>query len=168
VALNRLGEAFLAFPIIILIILLLSLFGNNIFVVVAVLGLAGWVPLFKVVKTEILVIKSKNYFQTSLKLGLSRREILFKEIIPVIRVPLIVNLVFQFANIILAEAALSYLGLGAGVNFPTWGSMISSGQEYIFTAWWLILFPSLSLVALLIAVNYSGERLNLYFNPGLE
>ena len=77
-------------------------------------------------------------------IGLSAKQLLMKEILPVILTPVIVNLVFLFGSVILAEAALSYLGLGTGSNHPSWGSMIDAGQNYLKDAWWMIFFPGFS------------------------
>ena len=77
-------------------------------------------------------------------------------------------MVFLFSNVVLAEAALSYLGLGTGNTYPSWGSMISSGQEYITKAWWLIAFPGLGLILTLFSFNSSGRMLGRVFNPRLR
>ena len=87
------------------------------------------------------------------------------EILPVILVPIIVNVVFQFSNVIMAESALSYLGLGTGNSYPSWGAMIESGQRYISKAWWMISFPGLILIFTLFVANDFGKRLNKNINP---
>lgn len=165
VLLNRFTETFLAFPVIYLIVLILALFGSSIFSVTIVLGISGWMSLFKIVKSEVLSIKQKDFFSTAELIGLNKSQLLLKEILPVIMAPVIVNLVFLFSNVVLAEAALSYLGLGTGSTYPSWGSMISSGQEYITKAWWLIAFPGLGLILTLYSVNSSARMLGKLFNP---
>lgn len=166
--LNRFTEIFLAFPVIYLVILILALFGNSFFSVVVVLGISGWMSLFKIVKSEVLAIKQKDYFSTSELIGLSKFQILSKEILPVIMSPVLVNLVFLFSNVVLAEAALSYLGLGTGNTYPSWGAMINSGQEYITRAWWLIAFPGLILILTLFCFNSTGKMLSRALNPRLK
>lgn len=166
--LNRFTEIFLAFPLIYLVILILALFGNSFFTVVVVLGISGWMSLFKIVKSEVLSIKLKDYFSTAELIGLSKLNILSKEILPVIMAPVLVNLVFLFSNVVLAEAALSYLGLGTGNQYPSWGSMISSGQEYITKAWWLIAFPGLFLILTLFSFNSAGKLLGKILNPKIK
>ena len=163
---SRLADLFLAFPIIYLIVLILALFGNSLLSVIIVLGLSGWMSLFKIVKSEVLAEKNKDYIITAGMLGQTNRKILTKEILPVIFVPLVVNMVFQFSNVILAESALSYLGLGTGNTYPSWGTMIDSGQRYIIKAWWMISFPGLILIATLFSANDFGKRLNNAINPG--
>ncbi|MCH7964698.1 MAG: ABC transporter permease [Bacteroidetes bacterium] len=165
---SRLTDLFLAFPIIYFIVLILALFGNSLLAVIIVLGLSGWMGLFKIVKSEVLAEKNKDYIITAGMLGQTNRKILTKEILPVIFVPLVVNIVFQFSNVILAESALSYLGLGTGNSYPSWGAMIESGQRYIIKAWWMISFPGLILVATLLSANDFGRRLNKVINPGIR
>jgi len=167
VLLNRFAEIFLAFPIIYLVVLILALFGSSIFSIIIVLGISGWMSLFKIVKSEVLSIKRKDFFSTAELVGLSKFQLLSREILPVIIAPVLVNLVFLFSNVVLAEAALSYLGLGTGNTYPSWGSMISSGQEYITKAWWLIVFPGLGLILTLFSFNSMGKMLGKVFNPRL-
>ena len=90
---------------------------------------------------------------------------MIREILPVIIAPVIVNLIFQFSNVILAESALSYLGLGTGTYYPSWGAMIEAGQEYITKSWWMIFIPGFVLVTTLLSINNLGRKLNEYYNP---
>lgn len=166
--LSRVTDLFLSFPAIFLIILILALFGNNLISVIIVLGLSGWMSLFKIVKTEISSVKKKDYFITASQLGLKGRKLLIKEILPVLLAPVIVNLVFQFSNVILAESALSYLGLGTGAEYPSWGAMIESGQQYITQSWWMIFVPGIALIITLISINNIGRSINKFYNPKLN
>lgn len=168
IVLNRFTEIFLAFPVIYLVVLILALFGSSILSVMIVLGISGWMSLFKIVKSEVLSIKQKDFFSTAELVGLSKLQLLSREILPVTIVPVLVNMVFLFSNVVLAEAALSYLGLGTGGSYPSWGSMISSGQEYITKAWWLITFPGLGLILTLFTFNSSGRMLGKVLNPSLK
>jgi len=158
---SRLTELFLAFPIIYLIILILAMFGNSLLTVIIVLGLTGWMSLFKIVKSEVLSVKNKDYITSAVMLGLPKRKILTKEILPVIMVPIVVNMIFQFSSVVLAESALSYLGLGMGGLYPSWGAMIESGQQYITKAWWMIFFPGMVLILTLFSANNLGKNLRL-------
>ena len=166
--LNRISEMLLSFPLIFLIILIISLFGNSIIAIIIVLGFSGWMSLFKIVRSEIITLKGKDYFLTAKLLGVSNFNLIFSEMLPVISASVIVNLIFQFGNVILAEAALSYLGLGTGGIYPSWGSMIESGQSYITHAWWMILFPGLALFFTLFMTNSLGNRIKIIFNPRLK
>ncbi len=165
---SRITDMFLAFPVIFFIILIIALFGNSIASVIFVLGFSGWMSLFKIVRGEVISLKNKDYFISARLAGLTKTRLLTKEILPVIIAPVIVNLVFQYGNVILAEAALSYLGLGTGSSYPSWGAMIESGQNYLSQAWWLILFPAMALFFTLLAANNLGKEINTYYNPRLE
>jgi peptide/nickel transport system permease protein len=168
IAISRITDVFLMFPIIFLIILVLALFGNSLFAVILVLGFSGWMSLFKIVRGEVIALKSKDFFITARMIGLSKGRLLFKEALPVILAPVMVNLIFQYSNVILAEAALSFLGLGTGTSYPSWGAMIESGQNYLTDAWWMIFFPGIALFTTLFAANNLGRKFNVYFNPQLK
>jgi peptide/nickel transport system permease protein len=163
--LSRLTDLFLAFPAIFLVILILALFGSNLISVIIVLGLSGWMSLFKLVKTEIASIKKKEYFISAELIGLKNKNLLIREILPVIIAPVIVNMIFQFSNVILAESALSYLGLGTGNSYPSWGAMIEAGQEYITKSWWMIFIPGFILIVTLLSINSIGRKINRFYNP---
>jgi peptide/nickel transport system permease protein len=165
--LSRLTDLFLSIPTIFLVIIILALFGSNIISVIVVLGLSGWMSLFKVVKTEIATIKKKDYFLSAELIGLRNTKLLIREILPVIIAPVIINLIFQFGNVILAESALSYLGLGTGTSYPSWGAMIEAGQEYITRSWWMIFIPGIILIITLLSINSVGRRINKFYNPKL-
>ncbi len=158
--LNRVAEMFLTVPSIFFVILILAFFGNGFFSVIFVLGFSGWMSLFKLIRSEIIAIKKKDFFISAGLLGLKKRDLFFKEILPVIIVPVMVNLIFQFGNVVLAESALSFLGLGVGSAFPSWGSMIDSGKNYITTAWWLIVFPGLALFIVIFTINSAGKKIS--------
>jgi peptide/nickel transport system permease protein len=166
--LNRLTDIFLAFPVIFFIILIIALFGNSLPSVIVVLGFSGWMSLFKIVRSEVISLKNKDFFVSAQLIGLSNTKLLLKETVPYIFRPVVVNLVFQYGNIILAEAALSYLGLGTGSSYPSWGSMIEAGQNYLSQAWWMILFPGLALFFALFAANSLGRKISSYFNPQIK
>lgn len=166
--LSRLTDMLLAFPVIFLIVLILALFGNNLLAVILVLGFSGWMSLFKIVRGEVISLKDKEYFISAKMIGLPVSSLLLKEVFPVIAASVVVNLIFQYGNVILAEAALSFLGLGTGGSYPSWGQMIEAGQSYLTSGWWMILFPGLILFFTLFAANNLGKEISLYFNPRLR
>ncbi len=166
--LNRTTDLFLAFPIIFLIIFVLALFGNNMISVIIVLGFSGWMSLFKLVKSEVSSIKKKDFFISSTLLGVSSSSLMRKEVMPLILTSILVNLTFQFSNVVLAESALSYLGLGLGNEYSSWGSMIQSGQEYISRSWWMIILPGLLLIVTLLTINDFGKKIKEFYNPRVK
>lgn len=157
--LNRIVEMLLTFPIIFLVILFTALFGGSLFTIILLLGFTGWMTLFKVVRSELILLKKKDFLISSKLLGSSKLMIL-KEILPAISAPVFLTLIFQFSNVILAESALSYLGLGSGTAYPSWGGMIQEGQSYISRAWWMLLLPGLFLIISLSVTNTIGRKLN--------
>lgn len=163
--LSRFTDMFLTIPSIFFVIMVLALWGNSILGVIVVLALTGWMGFFKVVKVEVASIVQKDYFITSKKIGMSLGKLLAKEILPVILSQIIVASVLQFSNVILAEASLSYLGLGVGINYPSWGNMILSGQQYMVNDVWLIIIPSIVLVLSILAINDFGEKLKEELSP---
>lgn len=168
IILNRLADTFLSFPTIFLIIIIIAFFGSSVYSVIFVLGFSGWMSLFKIIRSEVIAIKQKDFFTTAKMVGLSFPQLLVNETLPILLTPITVNLVLQFGYVILAEAALSYLGLGGGANYPSWGSMIEAGQNYLTEAWWMILFPGLALIFTLFSINDIGEKIKIYFNPQLR
>jgi peptide/nickel transport system permease protein len=165
---SRISDIFLSIPPIFLILLIIALFGSNVLTVVLVLGVAGWISLFRIVKSEYLIIAEKDYIISSKLLGLSKRKILFKEIFPLMLSPIIVNLVFLCANVILAEAVLSFFGLGIGLDHVSLGKMLQTGQEYIAYAWWLIIMPGMILVMLILTFNKFADTIKTNLNPLLK
>ena len=166
--LSRLTDLFLSFPAIFLIILIIALFGSNIISIIIVLGFSGWMSLFKVAKSEMLSVKNKEFYLSAKLIGLKNIKLLKREILPAIIIPVSVNLIFQLSNVILAESALSYLGLGTGTSYPSWGAMIEAGQEYIAQSWWLIFIPGLILVISLLSINEIGRNINKHLNPAIK
>jgi peptide/nickel transport system permease protein len=166
--LSRLTDLFLSFPAIFLVILIIALFGSNIFSIIIVLGFSGWMSLFKVAKSEMLSVKNKEFYLSAKLIGLKNIKLLIREILPAIIIPVSVNLIFQLSNVILAESALSYLGLGTGNEYPSWGAMIEAGQEYITQSWWLIFIPGLILVISLLSINEVGRNINKNLNPAIK
>ena len=165
--LSRFSEMFLAVPTIFLVILFLAAFGNSLWNVILVLGLASWMNLFKIVRGEVQLIKTKNFIQTSKQLGLSNFRIFTKDILPHL-MPALINLVFLFANVIIAESSLSFLGLTGNHFYPSWGVIIDEGQYYLRQAWWISFFPCMMIVITLLTFYNFGRSLQLRFNPFIK
>jgi len=168
IVLNRLSDIFLSFPFIFLIILIVGLFGNSILTIVSVLGFAGWMSLFKIIRNESAKLKNKDFIITTKLLGFSNYHILFKEMLPIMMPSIVVTLVLQYGGVIITESALSYLGLGLGNNYPSWGAMIQAGQYYLSKAWWMSFFPCLFLFLTLYTANHFGSKLELFFKIKLK
>lgn len=165
---NRLSEIFLSVPSLFVIIFAVSFFGSGLAPLILILGATSWMSLFKIINGEIKRITGKNYIISSVMLGMPKSKIFFKEIMPLLLPSVSVNLLFLVANFIVIEASLSFLGLGTGGEYPSWGGIIESGITYLADAWWLVFAPGVFLVITILALNKSGLKFQKQFNSGIE
>lgn len=166
--LMRIMDAILAFPVLVLAIVLVSILGVGVVNVMLAVGLR-YIPTFaRVTRGEVLSIKEKDFVRSSKLVGASRPRILIGEILPNIISPIIVTSTVLIAYAILAEAGLSFLGLGVQPPRPSWGMMLSRGQTYIRTAPWLAIFPGLALVTTVLSINLLGDGLRDIFDPEMR
>jgi peptide/nickel transport system permease protein len=164
----RLADIQLAFPFILLAIAILAVLGQGLWNVVLVLGFAGWVGYARIVRSQALVQKERDYVVAARTLGASNRTILFTHLLPNCITPVIVIATFAVANNIIAEAGLSFLGLGVGVEIPTWGSMLADGRAYLDTAWWLSTLPGVAIFLVVLSINVLGDWLRDLLDPRLR
>ena len=135
---------------------------------VVIIGLAEWPQYARTVRASVLGEKGKEYVEAARVIGLSRRWITVRHILPNSMSPVLVISTVQVANAVMSEAALSFLGLGMPVTMPSLGSLINSGFEYIFSgSWWITFFPGLLLVVFVLVVNLLGDWLRDVLNPKL-
>jgi peptide/nickel transport system permease protein len=136
---------------------------------ILVIGLSEWPQYARTVRASVLAEKEKDYIDAAKVLGSRSRVIVFKHILPNIASPLIVISAVQIANAIMAEAALSFLGLGMPITRPSLGSLINSGFEYVLSGeWWMTAFPGGALIVLVLAVNLISDWLRDALNPKLR
>jgi peptide/nickel transport system permease protein len=139
-----------------------------IFMLVLVIGIAEWPQYARTVRASVLAEKHKEYVDAARVIGMSRKRIMLRHILPNTLSPILVISTIQVANAIISEAALSFLGLGMPVNKPSLGSLISSGFEFIFSgSWWITVIPSLVLISLILSINLLGDWLRDVLNPKL-
>jgi len=139
-----------------------------IIMLVLVIGIAEWPQYARTVRASVLAEKHKEYVDAARVIGMSRRRIMVRHILPNTLSPILVISTIQVANAIISEAALSFLGLGMPVNKPSLGSLISSGFEFIFSgSWWITVIPSIVLVLLILSINLLGDWLRDVLNPKL-
>ncbi|MEM7446211.1 MAG: ABC transporter permease, partial [Pseudomonadota bacterium] len=145
--LMRLGDIQLAFPFILLAIMFLVVLGPGLVNMILVLGIGQWVTYARIVRAQALALREKEYVEAARALGDRTPSILFRTILPNIMAPLTVIASFNVASVILAEAALSFLGLGVPPDVPTWGGMLSESRDHLFSnKWWMAVFPGLAIV----------------------
>ena len=140
-----------------------------IFVLIAAIGLSEWVPFARTVRATTLVEKEKEYVQAARLIGLRRGKIMWRHILPNVIGPVLVIATITLALAIIAEATLSFLGVGAPPTEPSLGTLIRIGQDYLFSGeWWILAFPAATLLALALSVNLLGDWLKDTLNPRLK
>ena len=165
----RLADIQLAFPFILLAILFLVVLGEGLLNLILVLGIGQWVTYARIARAQTISQKEKEYVEAAKALGESNTLIIFGSILPNILAPLIVIASFNVASVILAEASLSFLGLGVPHNIPTWGAMLAESRDHIFAKrWWLPFFPGMAILITVLAFNIIGDWLRDYLDPRLK
>ena len=138
-------------------------------VLITAIGLSEWVPFARTVRATTLVEKEKEYVQAARLIGLRRGQIMWRHILPNVLGPVLVIATITLALAIIAEATLSFLGVGAPPTEPSLGTLIRIGQDYLFSGeWWILAFPAVTLLALALSVNLLGDWLNDTLNPRLK
>lgn len=164
----RFADWTLAFPFLILAIMLMSTLGPGITNLTLVLALAGWPHFFRLVRSETIVETNKAYIEAARAIGHRTVSILFSQIESNVRHTVLVLATIRFGSAILSEASLSYLGFGVPPRIPAWGTLISSGQQYVDSAWWLAAMPGIAILVLVLSVNLFGEGLRDALDPRLD
>ncbi len=155
----RLVDIFLAFPGILLAIALAGVMGPGIENVIIALSLVGWVGFARLARAQVLSLKGRDHVLAAVALGQGRAYIIRRHLLPLIVAPLIVEATFGVAGIVIAEAGLSFLGLGVQPPDASWGSMIRDGARYMLVAPHLVLAPGIAVMLVVLAVNLLGDRL---------
>ncbi|MGB0689509.1 MAG: ABC transporter permease, partial [Candidatus Puniceispirillum sp.] len=138
-------------------------------VLILAIGLSEWVPFARTVRATTLVEKEKEYVQAARIIGLNRLQIMWRHILPNVLGPVFVISTITLALAIIAEATLSFLGVGAPPTEPSLGTLIRIGQDFLFSGeWWILLFPAVTLLALALSVNLLGDWLKDTLNPRLK
>jgi peptide/nickel transport system permease protein len=158
-------DIMLAFPQLILAFAMVAVLGPGIGNIILVLGITGWERYARVVRAEVLALREREFVQAARAVGVANVKIVFGHIMPNTFSSVIVMATLQTAQAILAEAALSFLGLGTGRTYPSWGQMISLGRDYISIAWWLSTFPGLAILLTVLAINLVGDRVRDVLDP---
>lgn len=166
--LSRIVDAMMAFPDILLAIALVSILGGSAINVVIALSIVYAPRIARVVRASTLVIRELPFVEAATALGVSTQSILIRHILPNILSPIIVQATFIFAYAMLAEAGLSFLGVGIDPSTPTWGTMINEGRQYLDQALFLILFPGLAISISVLALQMIGDGLRDALDPRLS
>ena len=165
----RMGDIQLAFPSILLAIMLLVVLGPGIPGLVLVLGFSQWVTYARIARGQTLSQREKEYVEAARAMGARNREIIFRAILPNILAPIVVIASFNVASAILTEAGLSFLGLGVPPSVPTWGSMLAESRDTLIVGiWWLAVFPGLAIMLTVLSINIMGDWLRDFLDPRLR
>ena len=155
----RLADIQLSFSPILLVIAIMAVIGPGLQNVILVLGIVSWVQYARVVRGETMLIKEMSYVEAAESVGIRRRRVLWRHILPNVAPSLLVIAAVNASQQILNEAALSFLGLGVQPPTPAWGSMLSEGQSYFQVAWWNALFPGIAILLAVLSINLLGDQL---------
>ena len=161
----RVADVQLAFPFILLAVTVVAVLGPSVGNLIAVLGIAGWVPYARLARSEVLTLKRREFVEAARALGAGDGRIMARHILPNVLTPVVVVGTFALANTILIESSLSFLGLGVQPPDPTWGGMLSDSREYVTLAWWLWVFPGGAILATVLATNFVGDWLRDALDP---
>ena len=167
-AIMTVADAQLAFPFILLAIGIIAVLGPSFPNLVLVVGLSGWVTYARVLRSQVLSLRQRDFVAAILGLGGSVPRVLLRHVLPNVGSTLMVIATLELARAIVLEATLSFLGLGIQPPTPSWGGMIQEGREYLDSAWWISVFPGLVLMLTSLVVSRTGDWLRDALDPTLR
>jgi peptide/nickel transport system permease protein len=165
-ALMRFCELFQTVPSFALAIVLVAILTPSIYSIVAAIAVVSWPPVARLVRGEVLSLRSREYVEAAVVTGQTTWTIIWREILPNTLSPVIVQASLMVATAILLESSLSFLGLG-DPNLMSWGYMVGAGRTVIRQAWWITVFPGVAILLSVLALNLIGDGLNDVLNPRL-
>jgi peptide/nickel transport system permease protein len=158
-------NAFLSFPGILIAIAFVAFRGPGIFNLIFALSIGGWVGYARLVRAQVLAAREKEYVEAARALGANDARILLRHILPNIVQPVIVQAAIGMAGAILAEATMSFLGLGVPPPTASWGTMLNDGRAHLFDAPHLVIFPALTVMVAVLSFNFIGDALRDFLDP---
>jgi len=163
-----LADAQLAFPFILLAIGIIAVLGPSFPTLIVVIGLSGWVTYARVLRSQVLVLRSREFVDAIHALGGSIARVIARHVLPNVLSSLVVIATLELARAIVLEATLSFLGLGVQPPTPSWGGMVHEGREYLDSAWWISTAPGIVLMLTSIVVSRTGDWLRDLLDPTLR
>src|SRR5512138_202055 len=163
-----LADAQLAFPFILLAIGIIAVLGPSFPTLIVVIGLSGWVTYARVLRSQVLVLRSREFVDAIHALGGSVARVIVRHVLPNVLSSLVVIATLELARAIVLEATLSFLGLGVQPPTPSWGGMVHEGREYLDSAWWISTAPGIVLMLTSIVVSRTGDWLRDLLDPTLR
>lgn len=165
---SRLVEIWMAFPPVLLSILLVAVFGSGVHSVIAAIVIIDWTRFCRVIRAETMAQARLDYVTAARTMGYPRLRILIREILPNVAPVLVALLSLEMGIAVIVEAILSFVGLSVSSDTPTWGGMIAQGRQIIYQGWWVLTFPLATLFATVLAFNLLGDGLRRALDPVLR
>jgi len=163
-ALMRFTDVMMTFPFFLLLVLIVFIFGPSLAFIVLAIGLTGWTGIARLIRSESLSLRTREFIVAAKALGASDNRVVFRHLIPNVISLIIIMATLSIPGVILAEAALSFIGLG-DPTVPSWGIILESGQHTLDTAWWVAVEPGIMLFLTVLAFNFLGDGLRDAFDP---
>lgn len=163
--LMRIADVQLAFPSILFAILIASVLGPSLVNVIVTLSITRWVIFARVARSSTLVARGRDFVVAARSLGATDRQLLIRHIIPFTLAPFLILATLEMGLAIIAEASLSFLGLGTPPEQPSWGLTIANGRDYLTTAWWVTTAPGVALSFLVLSLGLLGDQLRRALDP---
>ncbi|MEI7785488.1 MAG: ABC transporter permease [Betaproteobacteria bacterium] len=163
--LMRLADIQLSIPFILLAIAMIGALGPNLSNVILVIAITNWVTYAKVVRTETLRLRERDFVKSARVSGSSLTQVLWRHILPNVMNSVIVLVTLDIGKVIIFESGLSFLGLSVQPPTPSWGAMLADGRKYISIAYWVSLFPGIAIFGVVLCVNFLGNWLRVRLDP---
>jgi peptide/nickel transport system permease protein len=154
-----------AFPGLLIALIILAVIGPSMLTVILVLSFNGWMVYGRMTRGAVLSVRQTAYVEAAEMVGCSAMRVVFRHILPNLTSPLLTLSILEFARIVLAEAALSFLGMGIQPPATSWGLDVATGKNYMFRAWWLVTFPGVAISITVLAINLVASWLRLVSDP---
>jgi peptide/nickel transport system permease protein len=161
----RVADLQLSIPPVVLAIAVIAVLGPSLVNVILILGLTGWPYYGRLVRSEVLSVRERDFVLAARSIGASHSTIVRRHVLPNVTTSLIVAATFAVPLMIVAEASLSFLGMGVPPSVPTWGAMVADGRDYLAVAWWVATLPGLAILWVVLGINLLGDGLRDALDP---
>jgi peptide/nickel transport system permease protein len=163
----RVSEIFMTFPQLVLVLIFVTFMGQGVSNVIIIFAITGWMTTLRLVRSEFLSLREEAFVEADRAFGFSKTRIIFRHLLPNTMSPIVVAFTINTAIYIIAEAGLSFLGLGVPVTTPTWGNLLSAAQAPVVVEqyWWLWVFPAVAIITFVTGVNFVGDGLRDVLDP---
>lgn len=163
----RLSELVMTFPQLVLVLIFVTFLGQGVTNVIFIFAITGWMTTFRLVRSEFLSLREEAFVEADRSFGFSKKRIIFRHLLPNTMSPIVVAFTINTAIYIIAEAGVSFLGLGVPVTTPTWGNLLAAAQAPVVVEqyWWLWVFPALAIIVFVTGINFIGDGLRDVLDP---